>query len=1047
MQFQALLTAQGGLGTGISNLGIAAVIAALACLLCAEIVCIVILIRKIIRAKNATLENSSYRNHYGVAIIGLTAIPKASFLAITVLAWLTALGALVFAILLIVCRAKGYDFAVVSKIEEEDDEDKPEPREDIPTQALVHEQTPEEIYSAQYVAASVAEETPFAVFDAVEPVAEQEEPVAKEPEEEIIAEDTTVEEAPTEEIFPDEEPVEEIAEEETTAQETPAEVLPPVVADPTPAVVTSASDAPIAADGTQPYKVVEKIVTETYKEVVKETPVVVSVPAEQTSAADAVLTKLSDLLDYELQKRKEQDKAKAEAKNAEEEESKAQDVPVINDAPDAEDAEDEDDADEDEDEAIDADDPRDEDDIDDENEGDLFTGNERIIGMDEETGCYIVAHYRKSFEAKLIQARPHIKKYYSEIKNALLSYSGTKSRISWACETFSNERQSIVKINARGRVLELYLALDPASLEGSVYHGKDVGYKKKYADTPFQYKLRTPRKFKWAMELIQQVCEEQGLSPIDIEHVDYVAQYAFDTTENLVSRGLIREYARMEKPATSFELDPDHIPATPEEDGSVIPANANFSWEFDNDAMAEKPIEEAPAEEAPVEEEPVGVASVEDTVAEEAPAVEDAATEDKPEEAPVQPVETVRETVKVTEMRYTERYYANGEPVYEQVITTGEPVVTDTVSLGEPTKAPAEDAIPLDEQENAEQIVVVEPKQTTVVTPAQEEEYFFASEEDQSGFSADKFDGADPFADFRGEDEPMPLDEEEVIEDEPYEEAVISEEEPNGQEEENDGEEASPEEELFFEEPTEDSPEEIAVIAPVEVSVPTEAPFCDDDEQEASEEENFEEEYTEEEYAEEEYSEEEYTEEEYTEEEYSDEEYAEEEYTEEEYAEEEYYEYDEDEYYEEPYDGEEEYYDEEDYTEESYEADELEDGYYEDEDDEDDAYAQDFVYSTSKAPIRQISELSVPQSSRPAPAANPSAAVVDLCAVEGYFEEDSTVNLYTLKEMGLIVSSATSLKITCSGSISKKLRVEANMFTHSAIHAIHEVGGEMDIIR
>ena len=46
--------------------------------------------------------------------------------------------------------------------------------------------------------------------------------------------------------------------------------------------------------------------------------------------------------------------------------------------------------------------------------------DERWAGrFDEATGYYIVAHYRKSFEAKLIQARPNIKHYYSELKNDL----------------------------------------------------------------------------------------------------------------------------------------------------------------------------------------------------------------------------------------------------------------------------------------------------------------------------------------------------------------------------------------------------------------------------------------------------------------------------------------------------------------------------------------------------------------------------------------------------------------------------------------------------
>ena len=186
----------------------------------------------------------------------------------------------------------------------------------------------------------------------------------------------------------------------------------------------------------------------------------------------------------------------------------------------------------------------------DENESEetgAFTGNERVIGYDEESGCYIVASYRKSFEAKLIQANPFIKKCYSQLKNALLAYKGTKSRISWSCDSYTNERTAIAKINVKSHILELYLALDPASLEGTVYHGTDVGDKKKYEDTPFRYKLRTPRKLQWALELVERVCVEQGLSPIDAEEVDYEQHYPFYTTENLVERKLIKETRRLEQ--------------------------------------------------------------------------------------------------------------------------------------------------------------------------------------------------------------------------------------------------------------------------------------------------------------------------------------------------------------------------------------------------------------------------------------------------------------------------------------------------------------------
>ena len=337
--------------------------------------------------------------------------------------------------------------------------------------------------------------------------------------------------------------------------------------------------------------------------------------------------------------------------------------PFAEDKPDGE-SDDESDGDPDADDESDDDSER--------NDPDHFTGNERIIGFDDETGCYVVARYRKSFEAKLIQSQSHIKKYYSEIKNALLSYKGTKSRMSWTADSFHNGRAQIAKINVKTRILELYLALDPATLDGTVYRGQDVGALRKYEETPFRYKIRTPRKFKWALELIARVCEEHGLTPIDVERVNYAKQYPFDTIDNLVDRKLIKVTTRLEKPATSFELDEEQPAERTEETGSAIPASANLSWKYSDET--EKPTE---AEQL----------SVDMFLPEEA-------------ETPAEP-EPELETVRITQIRYSERYGENGEPVYEtDRIVTDAPdgaVVEETAPeesgaaeaepFGEPTEA------------------------------------------------------------------------------------------------------------------------------------------------------------------------------------------------------------------------------------------------------------------------------------------------------------------------------------------------------------------------
>ncbi|MBQ9761309.1 MAG: uL15 family ribosomal protein [Clostridia bacterium] len=656
-------------------------IAILALVVIAELIGIGILTSKLLAARRRDREEeeeetSSYQ--YALVPVALTALPQITYTLLNVLLIVAAVLALVLTGMLIALYAMGLDFARARKEKKEEIEAEAAPVA-VPAEETEYE----------------AEEPALDAFEADEPA----EAVAEEAEEEIA---------------------EEIAEEAAVAGEVigaPADTITTVV---------RTSEAIPPENGQGPYKVVEKIVTETYKEVIKEVPAEAS--AAKGATADEVIAKLLD--EYELvKKRTPEEIANAEAANADS-------IPTfarVEERLTSEDLDEDDDEDDDElDERAEGDSASDDDTDDEENDisDDRFTGNERIIGFDETTGCYIVAHYRKSFEAKLIQSRPNIKQYYSELKNALLSYKGTKSRVSWTADSFHNGRSPLAKINVKTRILEIYLALDPATLEGTVYRGKDVGGKKKYADTPFQYKVRTPRKFKWAMELVQRVCEEHGLTPIDIEHVAYDEQYPFDTTENLVERKLIKEYIRQEKPASTFELAEDHVPTVPEEDASVIPANANFLWELDNDKMNDEAHDPEP-EIIPEVEIP---ALVEETPAE-VPAEE-------PAKEPAAPV--YKETVKVTEVRYTEHYYANGD-------------VATVVETTKETEQPAQIEAPAEEAET------------------EQKDQLFDEFDTEAG--ADKFGDADPFAEYRGEILP---DESEEDEDEyekievevPAEEAV-----------------------------------------------------------------------------------------------------------------------------------------------------------------------------------------------------------------------------------------------------------------------------------
>ncbi|MBQ2734941.1 MAG: hypothetical protein IJF33_03835, partial [Clostridia bacterium] len=507
MHFSLLFST--GWGAGSSGTGFLVAIAVMACVLGAEIAGICILISKMLRARRAKLEqerieedeerNASYRNY---SVLGLPllmgAILPTVYITLNILTVLTVAAAVVFLFLLILCRACGYDFASAKRRSEETVAERTAETDEQPLYAEPASEDEVFATAAEAVPDESEEQRQYA-YTEVEP---DEEPLAAFAEEET--EEETVEETEEETVkATDAEPVEDaepVAEAEVSE---PVAVVPAAAA---PITTTTVEPLPQFADGTQPYKVVEKVVTETFKEVYTETPQPAAAPAQQSNpAADAVMEKLADFLDYELQKRKENDKAEEEKKTAAESVATfatSQTPEEEEDIEEEDEIDDEDDLEESEKGLSDREHDEDSDDEENDTEGDHFTGNERIIGFDEETGCYIVAHYRKSFEAKLIQSRPNIKKYYSELRNALLSYKGTKNRISWTADSFHNGRTPIAKINVKTRIIELYLALDPASLEGTVYRGTDVSHIKKYVDTPFRYKLRTPRKFKWAMELI-----------------------------------------------------------------------------------------------------------------------------------------------------------------------------------------------------------------------------------------------------------------------------------------------------------------------------------------------------------------------------------------------------------------------------------------------------------------------------------------------------------------------------------------------------------------
>ena len=1036
-------------------------IAALACILGAEIAGICMLIGKLRRARSGELDlpdgeyDNNGRANYAVAALSFGAVSATAELALLVLAIAAAVGAFVLCLLLVVLYAKGYLLISAKTAKKAEQQEQAAQRaaqeaaaraaEEAAAKAAAEEEQAlqDEYYDDNYIDDYEGDE---AAQEAISNLIATEDAVMSEEYEEEIEEEVV------EEI--EEETVEEIEEEIVEAIEEEAEVVETaVVAQDSEIPVVHTVEHTVITEGAPAYAgqapIIEKHIIETTKEIIKETntTTVTEGKGEQFSpATEEMMKAITEFMKLETQLRMEREVAVEHP--AEDGES----TPAFAETEDEEVEADEIDAEDETDAEDEAEREADAEENDDDYESELF-GNERIVGFDEETGCYIMARYRKSCEAKLMQSRPDTKKYYSAIRNALMGYEGTKERMSWTIDTYTNEHAQIAKINIRPRTLDLYLALEPSTLEDSVYRGKDVGGKKKYAETPFLYKVNSPRKLTLALELVQRACEEQGLSPIDIEEVNYEEQYPFTDTETLVARGLIREYLREEKPAATFELDPDHVPQLVEEDETVIPANANFTWEFDNDQPEqEEPIEEIAEE---IVEEPV-----EEEVVEEEPIVEEPVAEETPVAPGTTTTTTVtHETIRTTERHYTERYYGNGNAAE----------VSEETRTFEVLPEPAEESVEAEAEEvspEVEEAPVVEEVVEEIAEEALYEEVEEVVEETEAEPEKSQEEALEEEAIEEVEEEVV----EEVIEEEPTEEL---EEEIIDDEIEEDIEETTAEQvaqiqsavaALFGDDIFED--DEPIEEEPVEELVEEIEEEIFEEEEELAEEESIEETEPEEEITEEveEIEEEVYEEESEVE---TEEEYYEEE-PEVEAEEEEYYEEEteavaeEEEYYEEEpeVEAEEEYYEEEpeaeaeeEYYEEEPEA-EAEEEYYDEDSEEvyEDVEGEEFeeVYEEEVEEVfEEVEEEEEEPAPVPQPVAQPASDVVllDVCLFDDYFDNGAIVNLETLKQVGLAPEGATRLKVYASGALKGQFTVEANHFTLDAIKAIGDADGDSIMIR
>ena len=167
-------------------------------------------------------------------------------------------------------------------------------------------------------------------------------------------------------------------------------------------------------------------------------------------------------------------------------------------------------------------------------------------------GGYIYLMYNKSFKAKLIQAKDEAREYYNVIKNHALSYKKVSTRISWRHESVNRGRDKLARLVFRGKSLYLYLALNPEDYVDTKYKVESAEAKR-FEELPCLYRIKNPRRVKYACELIDVIMERYGVEKTEKPEEDFISDYPYEETLPLIKRGLIK----VSKSNRKIEIDRD----------------------------------------------------------------------------------------------------------------------------------------------------------------------------------------------------------------------------------------------------------------------------------------------------------------------------------------------------------------------------------------------------------------------------------------------------------------------------------------------------------
>lgn len=150
----------------------------------------------------------------------------------------------------------------------------------------------------------------------------------------------------------------------------------------------------------------------------------------------------------------------------------------------------------------------------------------------------VIVRYDKSHVAKLTLLSDKMKMYYERLKNHILSY-GVKNGSSWDGERFYKGRETLVKFVVRGKAIKVYYALTWHTVPEK-FNAIDASDVKKYEKTPTMVKMKGPRSFAHAKELIDMLMSENEIDFVSEVEESYGDLLRTRSLQTLLDEELIK---------------------------------------------------------------------------------------------------------------------------------------------------------------------------------------------------------------------------------------------------------------------------------------------------------------------------------------------------------------------------------------------------------------------------------------------------------------------------------------------------------------------------